>query len=65
MISPTPRLSGVRTFLLIGLAVVGCAEGVLTGVQPLAEWWTQFWKMFPPGDPMLVGWAAYIASGRT
>lgn len=54
MTSPTPRLSGVRTFLLVGLAAVWFGEGVLTGVQPLAEGWTRFWKMFPPGDPTLV-----------
>lgn len=53
MIGRTPRLSGVRTFLLVGLAVVWCGEGVLTGVQPLAEGWTRFWKMFPPEDPTL------------
>jgi hypothetical protein len=51
--APSP-LNGVRTFLLVGLAVVWCGEGLLTGVQPLAEGWTRFWKMFPPGDPTLV-----------
>jgi len=53
VISSTPRLSGIRTFLLVGLAVVWFGEGVLTGVQPLAEGWTRFWKMFPPADPTL------------
>jgi hypothetical protein len=47
-VASTPRLSGVRTFLLVGLAVVWFCEGVFTGVQPLAEWWTRFWRMFPP-----------------
>jgi len=53
VIAPTPPLSRVRTFLLVGLAVVWFCEGVLTGVQPLAEGWTRFWKMFPPENPTL------------
>lgn len=53
MTSTTPPLSDVRTFLLVGLAVVWFGEGILTGVQPLAEGWTVFWKMFPPGNPTL------------
>ena len=59
MTSSTPRLSGVRTFLFVGLAVVWLGEGVLTGVQPLAEGWTSFWKMFPPDDPTLAA-ALYV-----
>lgn len=59
MTSSTPRLSGVRTSLLVGLAVVWFGEGLLTGVQPLAEGWTRFWKMFPPDDPTLAA-ALYV-----
>jgi hypothetical protein len=59
MTSPTPRLSGVRTFLLAGLAVVWFSEGVLTGIRPLAEGWTRFWKMFPPDNSTLAA-ALYV-----
>lgn len=59
MSASTPRLSGIRTFLLAGLAVVWLGEGVLTGVQPLAEGWTTFWKMFVPDDPALAA-ALYV-----
>jgi hypothetical protein len=57
--SSTPRLSRVRTFLFVGLAVVWFGEGVLTGVQPLAEGWTRFWKMLPPDNPTLAA-ALYV-----
>jgi hypothetical protein len=57
--SATQRLSGVRTFLLVGLAVVWFSEGVMTGVQPLAVGWTRFWKMFPPDNPTLTA-ALYV-----
>jgi hypothetical protein len=57
--SSTPRLSSVRTFLFVGLAVVWFGEGVLTGVQPLAEGWTRFWRMFPPDNPTLAA-ALYV-----
>jgi hypothetical protein len=57
--SSSPRLSGVRTLLLVGLAVVWLGEGLMTGLQPLAEGWTKFWKMFPPDDPTLAA-ALYI-----
>lgn len=53
MTSPPARLSGVRTFLLAGLATVWFGEGLMTGVRPLAEWWTNFWQMFPPDDATL------------
>ncbi len=59
MTSSTPRLSRLRTFLLVGLAVVWFSEGVLTGVHPLAEGWTTFWRMFEPADPALAS-ALYI-----
>jgi hypothetical protein len=59
MTASAPRLSGVRTFVLVGLAVVWFGEGVLTGVQPLAEGWTRFWKMFPPDNPTLAA-ALYV-----
>jgi len=59
MTPSTAHLSGVRTFLLVGLAVVWFGEGVLTGVQPLAEGWTTFWKMFPPDNPTLAA-ALYV-----
>jgi hypothetical protein len=59
MTPSTPRLSGVRTFLLVGLALVWFGEGVMTGVQPLAEGWTRFWKMFPPNDATLTA-ALYV-----
>jgi len=59
MTPSTRRLSGVRTFLFAGLATVWLGEGVLTGVQPLAEGWTTFWKMFPPADPTLAA-ALYV-----
>jgi len=59
MTSSTPRLSGVRTFLFVGLAIVWFGEGVSTGVQPLAETWTRFWKMFPPGNSTLAA-ALYV-----
>jgi len=57
--SSNRQLSGVRTFLLVGLAVVWFGEGLFTGVQPLAEWWTRFWRMFPPDDPTLAA-ALYV-----
>ena len=53
MISSMSRLNGVRTFLLVGLAVVWFGESLMTGLRPLAEGWTRFWKMFPPADPTL------------
>ena len=59
MTSSTPRLSGVRTFLFVGLAAVWFGDGVLTGAQPLAEGWTRFWKMFPPDNPTLAA-ALYV-----
>jgi len=59
MSSSTPRLNGLRTFLLVGLAVVWFGEGVSTGVQPLAQGWTTFWRMFPPADPTLAA-ALYV-----
>lgn len=59
MTSSTPRLSSVRTFLLVGLAVVWFGEGVLTGVRPLTEGWTRFWQMFPPDNATLAA-ALYV-----
>jgi len=53
MTTATSRLSGFRTFVLVGLAVVWFSEGVLTGVRPLAEGWTTFWRMFAPADATL------------
>ena len=55
----TRRLSRLRTFLLVGLAVVWFSEGVMTGVQPLAEVWTRFWKMLPPDNSTLTA-ALYV-----
>lgn len=53
MTSSDPQLSRVRTFLFGGLALVWFGEGILTGVRPLADAWTRFWKMFPPADSQL------------
>lgn len=54
-----PSLSRVRTFLFGGLAVVWFGEMLFTGVQPLAEIWTRFWKMYAPDNPQLAA-ALYI-----
>ncbi len=51
--SSAPQLSGVRSFLFGGLALVWFGEGLFTGVQPFAEVWTRLWKMFPPDNPQL------------
>jgi hypothetical protein len=53
MTSSAPQLSGVRTFLFGGLALVWFGEGLFTGVHPFAEVWTRLWKMFPPDNPQL------------
>ena len=52
-------LSRVRTFLFGGLALVWFGEMLFTGVQPFAETWTRFWKMYAPDNPQLAA-ALYI-----
>src|SRR5436190_6290826 len=47
------QMSGVRTFLFGGLALVWFGEGLFTGIHRFAEVWTRLWKMFPPDDPQL------------
>jgi len=54
-----PQLSRVRTFLFGGLAVVWFGEMLFTGVQPFAETWTRFWRMYAPDNPQLAA-ALYI-----
>lgn len=54
-----PPLSRVRTFLFGGLALVWFGEMLFTGVQPFAETWTRFWKMYAPDNPPLAA-ALYI-----
>jgi hypothetical protein len=54
-----PQLSRVRTFLFGGLALVWFGEMLFTGVQPLAETWTRFWKMYAPDNSELAT-ALYI-----
>ena len=54
-----PPLSRVRTFLFGGLALVWFGEMLFTGVQPFAETWTRFWKMYAPDNPQLAA-ALYI-----
>ena len=54
-----PPLSRVRTFLFGGLALVWFGEMLFTGVRPLAETWTRFWKMYAPDNPQLAT-ALYI-----
>jgi hypothetical protein len=54
-----PQLSRARTFLFGGLALVWFGEMLFTGVQPFAETWTRFWKMYAPDNPQLVA-ALYI-----
>jgi hypothetical protein len=56
---PAPPLSRVRTFLFGGLALVWFGEMLFTGVQPFAETWTTFWKMYAPDNPELAT-ALYI-----
>jgi hypothetical protein len=55
----TAPLSRVRTVLFGGLALVWFGEMLLTGVQPFAETWTRFWKMYPPDNRQLAA-ALYI-----
>ena len=50
-LSMTSHLSSVRTFLFVGLAAVWFSEGVLTGVQPLAE----ILENVSPGQPHTCG----------
>ena len=58
--APTaPQVSRVRTVLFGGLALVWFGEMLFTGVQPLAETWTTFWKMYAPDNPQLAS-ALYI-----
>jgi hypothetical protein len=57
--APAPRLSRVRTVLFGGLALVWFGEMLFTGVQPFAETWTRFWKMYAPDNPQLAT-ALYI-----
>lgn len=52
-------LSRVRTVLFGGLALVWFGEMLFTGIQPFAETWTRFWKMYAPDNPQLAA-ALYI-----
>lgn len=54
-----PPLSRGRTFLFGGLALVWFGEMLFTGVQPFAQAWTTFWKMYAPDNPQLAA-ALYI-----
>jgi hypothetical protein len=54
-----PPLSRARTVLFGGLALVWFGEMLFTGVQPFAETWTRFWKMYAPDNPQLAA-ALYI-----
>ncbi len=51
---PGPQLSGVRTFLFWGLAVVWFVEMLFMGFPSLSKVWTALWQVIPPEDPGLV-----------
>lgn len=53
MSAASARLSRTRTVVLWGLLIVWFSEMTITSVRPLAEWWTQAWKMAVPNDPQL------------
>ena len=57
--APSPQVSRVRTVLFGGLALVWFGEMLFTGIQPFAETWTRFWKMYAPDNPQLAT-ALYI-----
>src|SRR5512146_1002390 len=53
MSTSAATLSRTRTVVLWGLLIVWFSEMTITSVRPLAEWWTQAWKMAVPDDPQL------------
>lgn len=52
-------LSRVRTVLFGGFALVWFGEMLFTGIQPFAETWTRFWKMYAPDNSQLAA-ALYV-----
>lgn len=51
---PGPHLSGARTFVLWGLAIVWFSEMVLWGLRSLSEGWgARVWDVAVPADPQL------------
>lgn len=53
MSTSAPSLSRTRTVVLWGLLIVWFSEMTITSVRPLADWWTEAWKMAVPNDPQL------------
>lgn len=53
MSTSAAKLSRTRTVVLWGLLIVWFGEMTITSVRPLADWWTQAWKMAVPDDPHL------------